>query len=220
MKGSKSDFHYRLLTQEDVGKIPLLHQGSAEEVLARIGRCGSSAMLAFEGDSHVGQLQFRPYVPDTRSPSGLWDPLYWMDFGGHAPQLPERTLALFCYHVGQLDDTDRRDPRYFGKGIGSRLLDETLAWAASSGFSSVVAKGLAPIEPLVQFMGGMPATVYESRGFLTAATYQDADLRSCLGEMLGGRYGDRWQRAFRAMIDGGAHLDEAAQVSVCLKMIM
>ena len=57
-------------------------------------------MLVFEGERHVGQLQFRPYVSNTVSPNGLHHPLYWMDFQGRAPDMPERTLALFCFHVG------------------------------------------------------------------------------------------------------------------------
>lgn len=90
-------------------------------------------MLVFEGAQHVGQLQFRPYVPLTQSPKGLFHPLYWMDFQDHAPDLPEKTLTLFCFHVGQLDNTTERDAAYFGRGIGIKLLKKTVDWAAASG---------------------------------------------------------------------------------------
>ena len=139
MDMENTGFNYRLLTEDDIAHVPLQHQGSPEKVLERVKTCGSSAMLAFEGTSHVGQLQFRPYIPDTKSPNSLLDPLYWMDFQGHAPPLPDRTLALFCYHVGQLDDTDARDPRYFGRGIGTQLLDHSISWSTNSGFNAIVA---------------------------------------------------------------------------------
>src|SRR5262245_7787495 len=111
MKTSDSALHYRPLVSADIGHVPLQHQGTPEEVRARITACGASAMLVFDGDTCVGQLQFRPYIPDTVSPNGVHDPLYWMGFNGYAPVLPAQTLALFCYHVGQLDDTDARDAR-------------------------------------------------------------------------------------------------------------
>lgn len=219
METQNSGFKYRLLTEDDIGQVPLQHQGSPEEVLERVKTCGSSAMLAFEGNSHVGQLQFRPYIPDTMSPNGLHDPLYWMDFQGHAPALPDKTLALFCYHVGQLRDTDERDPRYFGRGIGTQLLDRTISWATTSGFNAVVAKGLTSHPPLIQFMGGMPEAVYGSRGFKRAASYHDAELRSCLDHMINGTYGSDWEKAFRSLLDDGVNLDEASEISVCVLTI-
>lgn len=212
-----SGISYRLLKPGDVERIPLQHQGTPEEVLERISVCGSSAMLAFEGDAHVGQLQFRLYIPNTRSPKGLHDPLYWMDFQGHAPSLPERTLALFCYHVGQLDDTDVRHPRYFGRGIGTKLLDKTLSWAESIGFEAVVAKGLSSHKPVIEYMGGMPSAVYASRDFLQAASYRDTELRSCFDEGLRGNYGIALQEALQLLIADGVNLDEAAMVSVCVR---
>ena len=100
-------------------------------------------MLVYDGPMHVGQLQFRPYIPDTMSPDGLHDPLYWMDFSGNAPPLPDRTLALFCYHVGQRDNTSSRDSRYFGRGIGVRLLEKTLEWARRLAKGPVKSMGIA-----------------------------------------------------------------------------
>ena len=213
----KGDIQYRQLTEADVGKVPLQHQGSPEEVLMRVKEIGSSAMLAFDGDQHVGQLQFRPFDENCASPSGLFDPLYWMDFQGHAPKLPDRALALFCYHVGQLDDTDVRDPGYFGRGIGTQLLDETIAWMTSAGFSNLVAKGLSDHRPVIEYMGGMPTAIYTSRGFTVAAGYHDAGLRSVLDDMLKGRHGDERQTALRTLVDEGVNLDEAAEVTVCVR---
>jgi GNAT superfamily N-acetyltransferase len=140
-------------------------------------------MLVFEDQKHIGQLQFRPYVPNTVSPGGLHDPLYWMDFQGHAPDLPVKTLSLFCYHVGQTDNTQSRDPRYFGKGIGLRLLNRTLQWAKGAGFEAIIAKGCPGYRSIIEFMGGMPTEVYQEQGFKIAATYIDQELRTIVGSM-------------------------------------
>src|SRR5215510_13864124 len=151
---------FRLMTAADVGVIPISHQGDAAAVRKRIADLGASAMLAFDGDQHVGQLQFRRYEPGMRSPKGLWDPLYWADFADHAPKLPARTLAIFCYHVGQRDDTDDRDAQYQGRGLGLRLLDHFLDWARQTSFAAVVAKAVPAVRPVMLFMGGQPSSVY------------------------------------------------------------
>jgi GNAT superfamily N-acetyltransferase len=161
-------------------------------------------MLVYDGSMHAGQLQFRPYVPNTVSPNGLHDPLYWMDFKGHAPDLPSQTLALFCYHVGQRDDTSERDPRYFGRGIGLRLLEETLRWATSAGFEAVVAKGCPRFRPVIEYMGGMPTEVYKTKDFEVVASYHDPDLRAAFDDMLLSNDLE------------GVDLDDAAEVSVCV----
>jgi len=157
-------------------------------------------MLVFDGPKHIGQLQFRPYVPNTVSPHGLYDPLYWMDFQGHAPALPRNTLALFCYHVGQTDNTQDRDPRYFGKGIGLSLLDKTLEWAESAGFAAVIAKGCPGYRPIIEFMGGMPSDVYRGKGFKIEATFIDRELTGVVERMAG-----EWDP------------DKAAEIGVCVR---
>jgi len=216
MNSQKSVFRYRPLERAEIEDVPLSCQGTREQVVERIAEVGSSAMLAFEADRHVGQLQFRPYISGTTSPDGINDPLYWMDFGSHAPPLPERTLALFCYHVGQLESGSARDPRYFGRGMGTDLLDATVLWARSSGFQAVVAKGVPPTWPIPQFMGGMPPGVYASRGFEEAASYHDAALRGGFDGVLEGRYGDQWQDALGTLVQEGANLDDLATASLCV----
>ena len=196
---------FRLLTAADVGVVPIGHQGDPDEVLQRIADLGSSAMLAFDGDQHVGQLQFRRYKPNVRSPKGLWDPLYWADFASHAPGLPARTLAVFCYHVGQLDDTDARDPRYQGRGLGLSLLDHFLDWALQAGFAAVVAKAIPPYRPVMIFMGGQPASVYQTRGFETVANWVDPELRAIVTD--------------RELIPDGVDPDDAARVSCCVRRL-
>jgi hypothetical protein len=142
-----------------------------------------------------------------------------MDFNGYAPDLPAQTLALFCYHVGQLDDTDARDARYFGRGIGARLLEETTSWATTAGFTTIVAKGLTALRPVVEYMGGLPAAVYSAHSFVEAVSYHDAALRTALDEMLAGRYGAARQDALRTLVQTGASLDDAARITICVRRL-
>lgn len=160
----------------DIGSVPIAHQGDPDEVRSRIADLGASAMLAFDGAQHIGQLQFRRYEPGTRSPNGVWDPLYWMDFGEHAPVLPSETLAVCCCHVGQVDDSDRRVERYWGHGVGSALLDHFLAWARAREFDAVIAKATPRRRTLMEFLGGFPPGVYEARGFTVTDRWIDDDV--------------------------------------------
>lgn len=175
---------YRPMTAADIGSVPIGHMGTDDEVRLRVEALGSAAMLAFDGSRHVGQLQFRLFEPGVRSPDGLWDPLYWMDFTGAepSPTVPDRSLALFCYHVGQLDDSDDRDQAYMGRGIGLRLLDELVEWARGEDFGAIVAKATPPIRSVMAFMGGQPRSGYEDRGFETVATWLDDDLARVVTE--------------------------------------
>ncbi len=204
MNQQKGVIQYRPLAAADVETVPLLHQGTPEEVRARIAAIGSSAILAFEEGDHIGQIQFRPYEPGVVSPNGLYDPLYWMDFEDQAPGMPDRSLSLFCYHVGQLDNTDRRDPRYMGRGIGTRLLHETIAWAEEAGFSAIVAKGLSSLWPIPQVMGGMPTELYLRHQFKIAASYYDQQLLECIPGMI--------------TKTGEANYKDAARIDICVRV--
>ncbi len=189
----------------DIGRVPTGHQGEPQEVRQRIRDIGSSAILAFDGPQHVGQLQFRRYVPGTRSPQGLWHPLYWADFGDRDLDLPAQTLAVFCYHVGQLDDTDDRDPRYQGRGIGLRLLDGLLDWATQAGFAALVAKAVPAPRPIMAFMGGQAAKAYQERGFQQADSWVDAELKTLVVE--------------KRLVPSDISPDEAARVSCMVRRL-
>ena len=189
---------------DDLGWVPIGHQGDASEVAARIADLGSSAMLAFDGDQHIGQLQVRRHLPGTRSPHGVLDPLYWGDFGAHEPNLPDGAIAIYCYHVGQLDDTDARDVRYQGRGIGTQLLDTLLAWADERGIPAIVAKAVPPYRPVAAYMGGQPTAIYAARGFITVASWIDEDLRAVV--------------ARDDLAPDGISLDDAARVSCCVRL--
>jgi GNAT superfamily N-acetyltransferase len=161
----------RPMTLADLDRVPLRCQGSREEIAARIADLGAAAILAFDGDRHVAQLQFRRYAPQLRSPTGIWDPLYWGDFGEHAPALPENSLAVFCYHVGQVEDSDARDAAYQGHGIATALLDALIAWARDHGIAALVAKCTPPPYAVMSFMGGLSAARYAERGFTLVSSW-------------------------------------------------
>jgi GNAT superfamily N-acetyltransferase len=176
VSASAGGIEYRPMVASDVGLVPIVHQGGESEVVARIAELGSSALLAFDSGRHVGQLQFRRYKPGTRSPHGVWDPLYWMDFAGQAPSVPFATVSVCCCHIGQLDETECRAQQYLGRGIGSALLDRLLAWARHREFAAVIAKATPARRSVMEFLGGFPARVYEDRGFEITHTWRDADL--------------------------------------------
>lgn len=209
---------YRMMTTSDVEAVPIDCQGTSDEVRARIDDLGSSAVLVFDGDQHVGQLGFRRYEPGVRSPSGVMDPLYWGDLAdAPALELPRSTLNVFCYHVGQLEVGAARDARYQRRGIGLRLLDELLGWAEGAGFDAIVAKAVPPYRPIAVFMGGHPAAAYADRGFDVVAQWPDDDLRAALDRMLRGDFGDETRAAIRSLVDQHFDLDAASEVAMCVR---
>ncbi|MEZ5233472.1 MAG: GNAT family N-acetyltransferase [Acidimicrobiales bacterium] len=208
---------YRPMIASDLGQVPIGHQGDEAEVAARIADLGASAILCFDGAQHVGQLQFRRYQPSTVSPDGLLHPLYWADFNGFEPFPPAAAdrsgnsgdpgdetpvLAVFCYHVGQLDDTDVRDERYQGKGVGAALLDSFLTWADTRG-ATVVAKYGPPHRAVLGYLGAQPLAVYEARGFRPVASWVDTELRAKV--------------LADALVPEGVTADDAATVGCCVR---
>lgn len=177
-----SGIHFRPLTADDMGRVPMDCHGEAASVAERIADLGAAAILAFDGEQHIGQLQFRRHRPELRSAKGVFSPDYWGDFGGRAPALPERTLCIYCYHVGQLADGPARDARYQGRGLGAALLDQFIAWAEANGFAAIVAKSMPADPGVVQFMGGQTARVYAAKGFSCAASWTDLEMYEALVE--------------------------------------
>ena len=196
---------FRAMVAEDIDRYPTGCQGARQDVAARIHDLGASAILAFDGARHVGQLQFRRYDPGLRSPKGAYEPAYWGDFGEHAPDLGDNALAVFCYHVGQTDDSERRDPAYFGRGIGLALLDQLLDWAVERDFDAVVAKATPAARPVMTMMGGQPVDAYRERGFEVAATWVDEQVREMVLE--------------RGLATPDADPADAWQVSCCVKVL-
>lgn len=173
---------YRAMTPTDVHRVPLECHGGADKAQARIADLGSAAMLAFDGARLVGQLQFRRHQADLASARGIWDADYWGDFAGRAVDVPNRTLGIFCYHVGQTGEGEARDARYMGRGIGIGLLDSVIGWSDANGFDAIVAKCTPDDRRVMAFMGGMPARTYEDRGFEVLERWQDDELYAAIVE--------------------------------------
>ena len=127
------------------------------------------------------------------------------EFGDAAPALPADSLSIFCYHVGQLDDSERRDARYQGRGLGVALLDYLLEWAAGAGFAAITAKATPPHRAVMGFMGGQPASVYEACDFAIEASWIDRQLLDVVHE--------------KALVPEGTAPDAAARVSLCVKFL-
>lgn len=197
-----SALHFRPLVAHDIDRVPLSCQGTREEVAARIEDLGASALLAFDGEQHVAQLQFRRYDPALRSQNGIWDPRYWGDFGDDAPALPRDTLAIFCFHVGQLDASEARDARYQQRGIATALLDALVSYARERGFAAIIAKHTPPLPAVMGFMGGLSTARYAQRGFRRLDSWVDEELRAAVLE--------------RGLVRDDEDANQAATVGCCV----
>ena len=92
------------------------------------------------------------------------------------PQRLNSGGSLFLTRPTLADYTADRDERYQGRGLGARLLDCFLDWAGARAFDAVIAKATPPHRPVMGFLGGLPAAVYEARGFETVTRWVDPDL--------------------------------------------
>jgi GNAT superfamily N-acetyltransferase len=198
-----SEFTLRPMKLGDITSVPVDCQGGRVALMDRINDLGSAAILAFEGDKHVGQLQFRRYDPSLRSKEGIWNPDYWGDFGEKAPSLPQETLGVFCFHVGQVEPGDDRDEKYFGRGMGIALLDYLIDWTRDQGFKAIVAKHTPADRSVMAFMGGQPSKTYEDRGFENITSWVDLQLFESVIE--------------RKLADTSSDPANVASVGVCVK---
>lgn len=203
MSTPSDGIQFRPMVGGDVGRYPIGCQGDASEVTARIRDLGASAILAFDGTKHVGQLQFRRYDRELRSPSGPSDTAFWGDFGASAPDLGLNALSVFCFHVGQTEDSAERDESYFGRGIGLGLLDYLLGWAEQQGYNAVAAKATPSARSVMTFMGGLPVASYRDRGFEVTSSWIDSQVRDLVSE--------------RGVIVEAASPQETSEVSCCVR---
>jgi len=193
------------MKKEDIGHVPVSCQGSEIDLLRRFDDLDSCAILGFDGDQHVAQLQFRRFDSKIVSPNGLWDSLYWGEFGESVPILPHNSLSVFCYHVGQLEDSDARDPRYQGRGIGLSLLDYLIQWARENEFAAIAAKFTPADRKIMSFMGGQPLESYLEREFKLCSQWFDRQLADVIQE--------------KDLISKETSLPDAATVGCCVRYL-
>lgn len=80
-----------------------------------------------------------------------------------------------CFHVGILPNTWQANPAYFHRGIGTALLEASVAWAHRHAYAAVIAHGGSKIISAYNtMMGCMPWTSYAKLGFETKAFEEDA----------------------------------------------
>jgi GNAT superfamily N-acetyltransferase len=170
--------------------LPLLERrcwrGGEEEMRARIAAQGTCSIIALDDGRPVAQLYLRAYQPGFRSPGGLHDGAWWADLSGvpDAGELPARTVMLGCWHVGRLRDPDgseREDDSFRGRGIGTALLDTAIAWLRSpdAPFDALAAKAADTEQPsYLGWLGGLPLSIFEVRGFRRVASFDDPYLRA------------------------------------------
>jgi GNAT superfamily N-acetyltransferase len=81
-----------------------------------------------------------------------------------------------CFHVGILPNTWQANPDYFRRGIGTALLEASVAWARDHDYAGIIAHGGPSIVPAYNLMMGcLPWTSYAKLGFETAAYEEDAE---------------------------------------------
>jgi GNAT superfamily N-acetyltransferase len=171
---------FRPMLAGDIGQVPMNCHGEASAVSERIRELGAAAILAYDGDQHVAQLQFRRHLRDLRSKEGIFSPDWWGDFAGRRQNLPDRTLCIYCYHVGQLTDGEARDQRYQGRGLGAALLDYLVDWADANMFGAVIAKTVPANTAVMRFMGGQPENIYAAKGFIRIDRWVDRQMHGAL----------------------------------------
>jgi hypothetical protein len=155
--------------------------GGEAEMRDRIEAQGTCSILALERGRPVGQLYVRAYIPGHRSPKGLHEGSWWADLSGAAGglDLPERTAALGCWHVGRVretDGTEREAPEYRGRGLGIGLLRGAVAWLRSgeAPFEALVAKAADTEDrAYLGWLGGLPLPAFVGLGFRPLLTYED-----------------------------------------------
>jgi GNAT superfamily N-acetyltransferase len=170
----------RPATLADVPRLERKCWGGGEaEMRQRVREQGTCSIIALDGELPVAQLYLRAYRPGFRS-GGLYDGAWWADLKGveEVAELPRRTVLLGCWHVGRVreaDGTDREAPEYRGRGLGKALLQAAIDWLRSAApFEALAAKATdCEDRRYINFVGGLPLSIFESLGFERIATFED-----------------------------------------------
>ena len=103
-------------------------------------------------------------------------PLGWPLLAAREKELkfPGPVWGQACFHVGILPNTWQANPDYFRRGIGTALLEASVAWARNHKYAGIIAHGGSRIISAYNvMMGCLPWTSYEKLGFETKAFEED-----------------------------------------------
>ncbi len=132
-------------------------------------------IAAYDKGTFVGSLWFYR-IEDKGLGSPLAPPWSGWRRGSKEAHLTLQTLdievpllGLSCYHVGrtkELEQKDRNDESYYGRGIGSGLLASSLKWAIENDYKAVVTtSGIDDFPEFNNWAGMLPLKVYLRNGF-------------------------------------------------------
>ncbi|MGI6377157.1 MAG: hypothetical protein ACOX3S_14335 [Anaerolineae bacterium] len=173
---------------DQIHLIPWRCWGDDVEVLNKLFAAQETiGMAAWEGDRCVGVLHtFRIELPTTpdRLPDERLQYVMGAGFEGVA-------WCHACFHVGRTVDTyaaelathdrartifDGTDQRYFSRGIGTALLQESVRWARTHGYEGIIGPG-APsgLFNFCVWAGALPYTTYARLGFEAVRPPQEGD---------------------------------------------
>jgi GNAT superfamily N-acetyltransferase len=141
---------------------------------------------AWEGDACVGQLHCYsvtlPQWDDGNFPGYGRERLVSWPLGWPLLAAKEKGLEFdkpvwghACFHVGlTLDAPHDADPKYFGRGIGTAMLQASVKWAREHDYAGIIAHGGTKVAPIYNVgMGCLPWTTYASMGFECVAMEED-----------------------------------------------
>ena len=139
---------------------------------------------AWDGDECIAQLHcYRLNLP--HGSSDLWPAWSRPSYVGGVLDgrlgISGPVWCHACFHVGRsirsFANSDDPDSRYFGRGIGTALVQASVQWAKRHGYEAVIAPGTP--DGLFAFSvlaGGLPWTTYQKLGFMDETFETNDDL--------------------------------------------
>lgn len=170
--------------RDELGKVLLRCLPDGYRIETMFKTQGTIGMGAWDGDRCVAQLHcYRLTLP--HGSADVWPawsrPSYIDDVLNGSLGIAGPVWRHACFHVGRsvesFSRSDAPDSRYFGRGIGTALCQESIRWAREHNYQAVIAPGTP--DRLFEFSawaGGLPWATYQKLGFSDAALDVGDDL--------------------------------------------